>query len=64
MSQKSDIMVIVGGRQSSNTAKLRDVCSAYCPTVLVETADELPGSLFDGVRTVGLTATRRRLPIL
>ena len=56
LSQKSDIMVIVGGRQSSNTAKLRDVCSAYCPTVLVETADELPSSLFDGVQAVGLTA--------
>ena len=56
LSQKSDIMVIVGGRQSSNTAKLRDVCAAHCPTVLVETADELPASLFDGVQTAGLTA--------
>ena len=56
LSQQSDIMVIVGGRQSSNTAKLRDVCSPYCPTVLIETADELSAAMFHGVRSVGLTA--------
>ena len=49
-------MVIVGGRQSSNTAKLRDVCAAHCPTVLVETADELSRELFTGMGTVGITA--------
>ncbi len=56
LAQKSDKMVIVGGRQSSNTAKLRDVCSAYCPTILVETAAELAKEQFCGVRCVGLTA--------
>ncbi|HIW74833.1 MAG TPA: bifunctional 4-hydroxy-3-methylbut-2-enyl diphosphate reductase/30S ribosomal protein S1 [Firmicutes bacterium] len=56
LSQQCDIMVIVGGRQSSNTAKLRDVCSRYCPTVLIETADELSPAMFRGVRAVGLTA--------
>ncbi|MCI9414084.1 MAG: bifunctional 4-hydroxy-3-methylbut-2-enyl diphosphate reductase/30S ribosomal protein S1 [Clostridiales bacterium] len=56
LSLKSDIMVIVGGRQSSNTAKLRDVCSANCPTVLIETADELSRQWFEGIRTAGLTA--------
>ena len=56
LSQKSDIMVIVGGRQSSNTAKLREVCAFNCPTVLIESADELTREQFDGVRSVGLTA--------
>ena len=56
LSLKSDIMVIVGGRQSSNTAKLRDVCAVHCPTVLIETADELSAAMFRGVRSVGLTA--------
>ncbi|MCI8553804.1 MAG: 4-hydroxy-3-methylbut-2-enyl diphosphate reductase, partial [Clostridiales bacterium] len=56
LSQKSDIMVIVGGRQSSNTAKLRDVCSVNCPTVLIETADELSDEWFKGIRTAGVTA--------
>ncbi len=56
LSQKSDIMVIVGGRQSSNTAKLRDVCSRYCPTVLIETADELSAAMFRDMHSIGVTA--------
>lgn len=56
LSQVCDGMVIVGGRQSSNTAKLRDVCAASCPTVLVETADELSREMFAGMETVGMTA--------
>ena len=56
LSQQCDRMVIVGGRQSSNTAKLFDVCAVNCPTVLVETAAELDMEQFRGVRCVGLTA--------
>ena len=56
LSEKCDIMVIVGGRESSNTAKLRDVCAANCPTVLVETADGLRAADFAGAATVGVTA--------
>ena len=56
LAQQCDQMVIVGGRESSNTAKLRDVCAAYCPTLWVETADELPRGRFLPGMTVGLTA--------
>jgi len=56
LAEKSDLMVIVGGRQSSNTAGLRDVCAPHCKTVLVETAAELDPSLLKDVRTVGLTS--------
>ncbi len=56
LSQKCDIMVIVGGRESSNTAKLRDVCEPNCRTVLIETADELRSEWFDAVQSVGITA--------
>ena len=56
LSQSHDIMVIVGGRQSSNTAKLRDVCAPYAPTYLVESADEIKRDWFRGVRSAGLTA--------
>ncbi len=56
LSQKCDIMVIVGGSKSSNTAKLRDVCAKHCPTVLVETAAALHAADFVGVKTVGVTA--------
>ncbi len=56
LSSQSDMMVIVGGRQSSNTAKLRDVCMAHCPTVLVETAAELKAQDFKGICSIGITA--------
>lgn len=56
LAQVSDLMVVIGGRQSSNTAKLRDVCAPYCPTCLIETAKELPAALVRGARRIGVTA--------
>lgn len=45
---RSDLMIVVGGRNSSNTRQLADVCSSVVETHLVETADELvPGWLAD-----------------
>lgn len=51
-----DAMIIVGGRQSSNTAKLKAVCENCCPTYLIETAGELSGIDLSGFETVGVTA--------
>lgn len=56
LAQSSDFMVIIGGRQSSNTAKLKEVCGKYCATCLVETADELPVSALEGAHVIGVTA--------
>lgn len=56
LSEKSDIMIIIGGRQSSNTAKLKAVCSENCPTYLVERASELESIDFSGAETLGITA--------
>ncbi|MGI6264384.1 MAG: bifunctional 4-hydroxy-3-methylbut-2-enyl diphosphate reductase/30S ribosomal protein S1 [Acutalibacteraceae bacterium] len=56
LARQSDGMVIVGGRQSSNTAKLRDICAAICPTILVETAAELPAVWLRSKRAIGVTA--------
>jgi len=56
LSQQSDVMVIVGGRQSSNTAKLREVCRPYCRTVLIEKAEELTAESFADAKVIGLTA--------
>ena len=56
LAQRCDHMVIVGGRESSNTAKLRDVCAPYCSTRLVETAAEIRADWFCAGETVGLTA--------
>lgn len=45
LAQQSDLMVVIGGRHSSNTKKLLEVCQPFCPSVLIETADELPPDL-------------------
>ncbi len=49
-------MVVVGGRDSSNTRRLVEVCSERCPTHQVETAEELQPSWFAGIERVGITA--------
>ena len=51
-----DAMIIVGGRQSSNTAKLFDVCRRNCPSYFVEDARELPIDALRGANAVGITA--------
>ncbi len=56
LSQNCDMMVVIGGRQSSNTAKLFDTCRKNCPTYLIETADELPFAALQDAHSVGITA--------
>ena len=54
LAQRCDRMIVVGGKDSSNTAKLRDICAGYCETYLIERADELP--VFSAGLSVGITA--------
>ena len=56
LSLKNDAMIIIGGRQSSNTAKLKVVCESNCPTYLIETYEELNGIDFSKFKSVGVTA--------
>ena len=56
LAKRSDLMVVIGGHHSSNTAKLREVCAEYCETCLVETADELPLEALRAAHFVGVTA--------
>ncbi|MBQ6708575.1 MAG: S1 RNA-binding domain-containing protein, partial [Clostridia bacterium] len=56
LSKECQLMVIIGGRTSSNTAKLKAVCEENCQTVLIETADELNQYDLNGYDTVGVTA--------
>ena len=56
LSKKNDAMIIIGGRTSSNTAKLKAVCEQNCLTYLIETADELLDIDFSGINSIGVTA--------
>ena len=56
LSLVSDAMVIIGGRQSSNTAKLKAVCEPNCKTYLIETVQEAEQLNLNGCTRVGVTA--------
>ncbi len=52
-----DAMVVVGGRNSGNTARLAHIASASGkPSFWVETPEELDLAQFDGLEVVGVTA--------
>lgn len=56
LAKECDAMLVIGGRHSSNTCKLKDVCSEYAPTFLIETAAELADMDFSRFNVVGVTA--------
>jgi 4-hydroxy-3-methylbut-2-enyl diphosphate reductase len=57
MAGRLDAIVVVGGRHSANTLRLAEIARASgCPTVHVETADELRPEDLRPARTVGVTA--------
>ncbi len=41
MSKQVDLMIIIGGKNSSNTRKLYDIASKHTDAICVETAEEL-----------------------
>lgn len=52
-----DIMVVIGGKNSGNTRRLKEVCNETgCLTYHIETSTELNPSWFKNVQTVGVTA--------
>ena len=56
MSGENDMMLVIGGRNSSNTRKLCELCAEKTRTCLIEDAAELSAIQFKGVRSIGVTA--------
>ena len=57
LAERSDVMIVVGGRESSNTNKLYRTASAVCPrTYLIETADEVRGISLEPGLNIAITA--------
>mgnify|MGYP000520847412 CR=1 FL=1 len=56
LSQKCDIIVVIGGHHSSNTQKLVQVAAKHTRAVTVETASELRPEWFADVKVAGVTA--------
>lgn len=57
LAEEVDAIVVIGGKNSSNTTHLFEICKAHCPrSFFVESVDELDAAWFDGCETVGVTA--------
>jgi 4-hydroxy-3-methylbut-2-enyl diphosphate reductase len=56
LSKKSDIMIVIGGKNSSNTKMLATLCSENTKTYHIETANELNDNWFSKEDNIGLTA--------
>ena len=53
----SDAMIVIGGKHSSNTQKLYEICKNVCPdTHFIQTLDDLDLKQFQYFRSVGITA--------
>lgn len=56
LSLVNDMMIVIGGRNSSNTKKLAIACEENCNTFLIESASELYEIDFSNCKSVGVTA--------
>jgi 4-hydroxy-3-methylbut-2-enyl diphosphate reductase len=56
LAQKADVMVVVGGKNSSNTTKLVKICKSYqAETYWIEDKQEISPSWFIGKKKIGIT---------
>ena len=57
LAARSDAVVVIGGRESSNTKRLAELCKALCPMVVwIERAAELEPSTLYRKASIGITA--------
>ncbi len=56
LAKQADVLVVVGGKNSSNTNKLVKICKQYQPnTYLIEEINELDLKWFKGMKKIGVT---------
>jgi len=57
LSKEADVMIVVGGRNSSNTRKLLETCRLRCERAIqVETPDDVPQGVISAEDRVAITA--------
>lgn len=56
LSREVDCMIVIGGKHSSNTQKLVNICKEIVPTFAIETKEELDGEELNKYKTIGVTA--------
>ena len=57
IAKRVDGMIVIGGRESSNTEKLYDLCKIHCPdTIWIESKTDIPAEFRGDNKLVGITA--------
>ncbi len=57
IAEKSDIMFVIGGAQSSNSQKLYEIARSVCPqSYFIENFEDIPQNIYLKKRKIGITA--------
>ena len=57
LAKEADIMIVIGGKNSSNTKQLYSICKNYCPdSYLIENEQELQAEWFQNKNLCGISA--------
>ncbi len=56
LAKQSDLMIVVGGRNSSNTKMLAKICRKFVQTYHIETEREIDSKWFKNKKNIGITA--------
>ena len=56
LAKKSDLAVVIGSKESSNTMKLKNICEKYCRTILVENAKEISKDILKKAKKICIIA--------
>jgi 4-hydroxy-3-methylbut-2-en-1-yl diphosphate reductase len=56
LSQRADLMLVVGGRSSANTNRITELCAQATETHLIETAADIKPAWLKGKKHIGVTS--------
>ncbi len=56
LAQRCDVVIVIGGRNSSNTCRLAEIAREYTTCYHIEDASELKGEWFWGKKRIGISA--------
>ena len=57
LAKEADVMIVIGGKHSSNTKQLHSICKNYCEeSYLVENETEIDPAWFEGKKLCGISA--------
>ncbi len=57
LAREADVMIVIGGKHSSNTKQLHSICKNYCDdSYLIENEKELDSAWFEGKELCGISA--------